>query len=196
MKKLIIATNNAGKVNEIKAILGGFYQEILSLKEAGICLDVVEDGQSFEENAVKKAAEAARITGCDTLADDSGLCVDALHGAPGIYSARYAGENATDQQNNDKLLREMAGVCNRAARFVCAIALQTCGETVTAYGEVHGTITEQERGDGGFGYDPLFYVEDFGQTFAELPAANKNTISHRSRALQSLKQKLKERQRA
>ena len=187
MKKLIIATNNAGKVKEIKAILGGFYDEVLSLKDAGIVLDVVEDGQTFEENAVKKAKEAAALTGCDTLADDSGLCVDALGGAPGIYSARYAGETATDSDNNDKLLREMKDKTNRRAKFVCAMALISEGKTHIAHGEVEGSITEQLAGSGGFGYDPLFFVNKFGRTFGQLPAAIKNRISHRAAALEAVK---------
>ena len=193
MSKLIIATNNPGKVREIKAILGQFYDEILSLKDAGICLEVVEDGDSFEENAVKKAVEAAEITGCDTLADDSGLCVDALGGAPGIYSARYARKGATDADNNEKLLKEMTNIKDRNAKFACAMALVSDGEVITAYGEVHGIITQEEAGTGGFGYDPLFFVPEFGKTFGELPADVKNGISHRSRALAALKDKLAER---
>ncbi|MGI5849804.1 MAG: RdgB/HAM1 family non-canonical purine NTP pyrophosphatase [Christensenellales bacterium] len=193
MSKLIIATNNADKVNEIRAIFGGFYDEILSLKDAGVCVDVAEDGQSFEENAIKKATEAAKITGCDTLADDSGLCVYALGGAPGIFSARYSGECATDKDNNEKLLKELAGIKDRGAKFVCSVALVTGGEVLTACGSVDGTITESERGQGGFGYDPLFYVSALGQTFGELPAEIKNSLSHRSRALQLLKLKLIER---
>ncbi|MDD5018212.1 MAG: XTP/dITP diphosphatase [Eubacteriales bacterium] len=192
MKKLIIATNNEGKAGEIKAILGGFYDEILSLKDAGLTLDVIEDGQSFEENAIKKAKEAARLSGCDTLADDSGLCVDALGGAPGIYSARYAGEGAADDENNDKLLREMAGKTDRRAKFVCAMALASGGGILTARGEVCGVITGEKSGQGGFGYDPLFFVSEYGQTMAQLPADVKNSISHRSRALLALKQKLTE----
>ena len=123
MNRLLIATNNRGKTAEIKAILGDFYKEVVSLKDAGLALEVVEDGDSFEENAVKKAWEAAAVAGCDALADDSGLCVDALLGAPGIYSARYAGENATDAQNNEKLLAALSGLQDRTARFVCVVAL-------------------------------------------------------------------------
>ncbi len=192
MSRLVIATNNAGKVREIKAILGGLYDEVISLKEAGIILEVVEDGDTFEQNAVKKAKKAAEITGGDTLADDSGLCVAALGGAPGVYSARYAGEKATDEDNNNKLLWEMRGVRDRSAKFVCLMALSKGGEIITAYGEVCGTITHAPYGDGGFGYDPLFFSTEFGQTFGELPAGIKNGISHRSRALEALKLKLLE----
>lgn len=193
MKRLIIGTNNQGKVKEIKAILGNFYDEILSLREAGIQLDVEEDGDTFEENAIKKATEAARVTGCDTLADDSGLCVDALLGAPGIYSARYAGEDVSYEENNKKLLKELEGIKDRSAKFVCAMALVQGNEVITAFGEVHGIITEKLCGSGGFGYDPLFYVPEYGKTFGELNADVKNKISHRSRALEALKDKLAER---
>jgi XTP/dITP diphosphohydrolase len=192
MSRLVIATNNQGKVREIKAIFGGSYDEILSLKEAGIILDVVEDGDTFEENAVKKAMQAFRITGCDTLADDSGLCVEALGGAPGIYSARYAGVNATDEDNNNKLLWEMRGQKNRKAKFVCVMALVSGGKVITAGGEVSGTIAHAPQGEGGFGYDPLFFSDEFGQTFGELPEGIKNSISHRSRALAALKEKVPE----
>ena len=142
MSKLIIGTNNAHKVVEIKAILGEFYDEILSLKEAGIDLDVVEDGDTFEANAIKKAREASLLTNCDTLADDSGLCVDALGGAPGVYSARYAGADASYEDNNIKLIHEMKGVANRSAKFVCVMALVHGGEVITASGETRGSITK------------------------------------------------------
>jgi XTP/dITP diphosphohydrolase len=193
MSRLIIATNNQGKVKEIKAILGGFYDEILSLKDAGIILDVVEDGNTFEENAVKKAMQAFEISGCDTLADDSGLSVEALGGAPGIYSARYAGGNAADEDNNNKLLWEMRGQKNRKAKFVCVTALVSNGEVITAGGETAGTIAHAPQGEGGFGYDPLFISDEFGQTFGELPEGIKNNISHRSRALSALKERIAER---
>lgn len=190
--KLVIATNNQGKVREIKAILGGFYDEILSLKDVGVILEVVEDGDTFEVNAIKKAKQAYEITGCDTLADDSGLCVKALGGAPGVYSARYAGENASDKENNNKLLWEMRGVKDRRAKFVCVVAFVSGGEVITARGEVEGKITHSPGGEGGFGYDPLFFSEEFGQTFAELPEGIKNGISHRSRALAELKRLLEQ----
>lgn len=194
MSRLVIATNNQGKVREIKAILGGFYEEIKSLKEAGIILEVAEDGETFEQNAEKKALQAFNITGCDTLADDSGLCVDALGGAPGVYSARYAGENAADEENNNKLLWEMRGIRDRSAKFVCVMALVTNGDVITARGEVAGSIAHSPSGEGGFGYDPLFFSEEFGQTFGELPEGIKNSISHRARALARLKDLLQERQ--
>jgi len=190
MSRLLIATNNQGKVKEIKAILGGFYDEIVSLKDAGIHLEVVEDGDSFEANAVKKAREAAKVSGCDALADDSGLCVDALDGAPGIYSARYAGEDATDEKNNEKLLASLKGVPDRTARFVSVVALVSGDIVTTARGEVRGVIAHKPSGNGGFGYDTLFFVPKLGQTFAEIPPEIKNSLSHRGRALEALKQKL------
>ena len=192
MRRLLIATNNQGKVREIKAILGGFYDDIVSLKDAGISLDVVEDGDSFEANAIKKAREAAEVAGCDALADDSGLCVDALNGAPGIYSARYAGEDATDEQNNEKLLKNLEGIQNRGARFVSVVALISGDKVTAARGEVCGVIAKAPSGNGGFGYDPLFYVPELGQTFAEIPAEIKNSLSHRARALSALQKKLSE----
>ncbi len=192
MRRLLIATNNQGKVREIKAILGGFYDDIVSLKDAGISLDVVEDGDSFEANAIKKAREAAEVAGCDALADDSGLCVDALDGAPGIYSARYAGEDATDEQNNEKLLKNLEGIQNRGARFVSVVALIAGDKVTTARGEVCGVIAQAPSGNGGFGYDPLFYVPELRQTFAEIPAEIKNSLSHRARALSALQKKLSE----
>lgn len=191
MSKLIIGTNNAHKVVEIKAILGDFYDEILSLKEAGIELEVEEDGQTLEENAVKKAVEAAKITGCDTLADDTGLLVDALDGAPGVYSARYAGEDATYEDNNKKLLKELEGKDDRSARFECVMALARDGEVIVAKGAVHGSITEELQGENGFGYDPLFYSDELKKTFAQATSDEKNAISHRARALSALRGKLK-----
>ena len=191
MSRLIIATNNAGKVKEIKAIFEGVYDEVLSLKDAGISLDVEEDGVTFEQNAVKKAVEAAKFSGCDALADDSGLCVDALGGAPGVFSARYAGPHATDALNNEKLLAALENEENRGAKFVSVVALAIRNDVITAYGEVRGEIGRHPSGGGGFGYDPLFFLPELGQTFAELPADIKNSLSHRARALTALREKLK-----
>ncbi len=190
MSRLLIATNNAGKVKEIKAILGRFYDEIVSLKDAGIALEVEEDGDTFEANAIKKAREAAAVAHCDALADDSGLCVDALGGAPGVYSARYAGDDATDEKNNEKLLKNLEGVADRAARFVSVVALVSNSIITTARGEVQGLIAHQPSGNGGFGYDPLFLVPELGQTFAQIPPEIKNSLSHRARALAALQEKL------
>jgi XTP/dITP diphosphohydrolase len=190
MRRLLIATNNAGKVREIKAILGEFYDELVSLKDIGLDLNVMEDGDTFEANAVKKAREAAQAAGCDALADDSGLCVAALDGAPGVYSARYAGEDATDEKNNAKLLAALEGVEDRRAKFVSVVALVSGDMVTTASGEVEGVIAHAPSGSGGFGYDPLFFVPELGQTFAEIPAEVKNTLSHRARALAALRDKL------
>ena len=192
MKRLVIGTNNVHKAREIKQILGSFYDEILSLKEAGIELEVEEDGETLEENAVKKATEAAKIAGCDTLADDTGLMVDALGGAPGVYSARYAGEDVSYEDNNKKLLKELDGIEDRNAKFVCVMALIKDGKVITAKGEVPGIITTELIGEQGFGYDPLFFSTELNKTFAQASAEEKNTISHRARALGALKEKLEQ----
>ena len=191
--KLIIASNNAHKLVEIKAILGGMFEEILSLREAGIEHETVEDGETFLENAAKKAREIAATSGCCALADDSGLCVDARGGAPGIYSARYSGVHGDDKANNRKLLADMADVPDeqRGAHFTCAIVLaRPDGTEVSAEGYFYGVIAHGESGETGFGYGPLFYLPEYGCTAAELSPEEKNRISHRSRALHSLLEKL------
>lgn len=189
--KLIIASNNAHKVAEIKAILGPFFSEMLTLKEAGINIDVVEDGTTFEENAVKKAVEilAAAPFVDAAISDDSGLMVDALDGAPGVYSARFADEGHDDEANNKKLVDLLKNVEyeKRTARFVSAVALARKNVPVlTAIGTVEGKILNEKRGDNGFGYDPLFYYEPLKKTFAELSADEKNSLSHRKNALSAL----------
>ena len=193
MKQLIIATNNQGKVREIKAILGNFYDEIKSLKDAGIVADVVEDGDSFHANARKKAVEISEMVEGDVLADDSGLCVEALDMAPGIYSARFSGEGATDEKNNVKLLSLVKDQDNRRAWFVCSLVLANGGkEKLYVEERAEGKIIDEPRGENGFGYDPLFYVEEYGQTFAEIPPEVKNKISHRAKALKKLQEKVQE----
>ena len=190
--KLIIASNNAHKLEEIRAILGGAFEQILSLREAGIAHETVEDGASFAENAAKKAREIAEISGCCALADDSGLCVDALGGAPGIYSARFAGEHGNDAANRRRLLREMENIDDRAAHFTCAMALvRPDGSLTAAEGFVYGEIARAEAGENGFGYDSLFYLPEYGCTMAQLPPEKKNAISHRHNALYALLEKLK-----
>ncbi|MBQ2662430.1 MAG: XTP/dITP diphosphatase [Clostridia bacterium] len=189
--KLIIASNNAHKVTEIKAILSPFFNEIMTLKEAGINIDVEEDGTTFEENAVKKAVEilAAAPFADAAISDDSGLMVDALNGAPGVYSARFAGEGHNDEANNKKLLEMLDDVQyeNRTARFVSAVALARKDKPIlTAHGSVEGIILRESRGENGFGYDPLFYYEPLNKTFAELSADEKNSLSHRKNALSAL----------
>ncbi|MFZ5973875.1 MAG: XTP/dITP diphosphatase [Bacillota bacterium] len=193
MRTLLLATNNEGKRREIQAILAGFYPRILTLKQAGLELDVIEDGGTFEENAMKKAVEAMRLSGMDALADDSGLCVDALGGAPGVYSARYAGEPCDDAANNGKLLEALKDVEDekRTAAFECCIALcRTDGQAFTAKGRCEGRILRAPQGENGFGYDPLFWYEPFGCTFAQASPAQKNSVSHRARALKALADKL------
>ena len=199
MKKLILASNNAKKVKEIKDILEGLPIEVKSLKDEGIDIDVVEDGKTFEENAKKKAKEIYEFLLSKgkkdfiVLADDSGLEVDYLNGEPGIYSARYSGEHGNDDKNNEKLLENLEGVPKekRGAQFVCQLSLFTDkGEYYTVRGEVRGFIIESIQGKGGFGYDPLFFYEPFNKTFGELEAEEKNKISHRGIALIKLKDTL------
>ena len=193
--KLIIASNNAHKVSEIKAILGCFYDEILSLREAGIDMDVVEDANTFEGNALKKAREVFAVADADAvLSDDSSLMVDALGGAPGVYSARYAGEGHDDAANNAKLLDALKDVPGekRTARFCTSVALIRKGmPAVTADGSVEGRILRSPQGENGFGYDPLFYYEPLKKSFAQLTPEEKNSVSHRRRALESLCDKLR-----
>lgn len=190
--KLIIASNNAHKVREIRQILGGVFTDMHTLQEAGLSIEVVEDGATFAENAVKKAEEVlAAAPGYDAaLADDSGLIVDALGGAPGVYSARYAGEQHDDADNNRKLMADMAGVprAQRTCRFASAVALARRGRpTVTVEGACEGLLLDAPRGENGFGYDPYFLYEPAGRSFAELSADEKNAVSHRRRALEALK---------
>lgn len=192
--KLILASKNAHKAKEMQAILGDGIELVTLDKTKAADIDVVEDGTTFEENAIKKATEIMEATGLATIADDSGLCVDALDGRPGIYTARFAGENPTDDENISKLIAELDGVEteNRTARFVCVIALAIPGEEVKTYrGECEGRILTEKRGENGFGYDPVFYVPEYEKSMAELPAQVKNSISHRFRALNKLKENIK-----
>ncbi len=196
--KIVLATKNKGKIEEIKYILKetGIADavEIHSLSDFPDIPEIAEDGTTFSENARKKAETVAGYTGLTTIADDSGLEVDALNGAPGIYSARFAGEGASDADNIKKLLRLLEGVPKekRRARFVCMIALATPGGAVKFMeGECRGIISEEERGTSGFGYDPVFIVPEYGKTFAELGADVKNKISHRAVALGKLTTYLK-----
>ena len=185
--KLIIASGNAGKLREIRAILGGKFDEIVSMKEAGIDHETVEDGSTFMENAQKKAREIAELSGCAALADDSGICVDALDGAPGIYSARFCGRHGDDEANNRLLIEKLQGEENRNAHYTCAVSLVfPDGKELHAEGYLHGEIVDEPKGDGGFGYDPYFYLPCYGCTAAELPAEEKNKISHRAEALKKL----------
>jgi XTP/dITP diphosphohydrolase len=183
--KLVIATRNAHKLEEIRAIFSFEGLEVRSALDYPEMPDVVEDGDTLQANAVKKAVEIANATGCWALADDSGLEVDALGGAPGVYSARYAGEPCSYEANNEKLLRELLGKEDRSARFRTVIALSDPdGNVRTVEGSCPGKIIEELRGTNGFGYDPLFMPQGCSETFAELSSEVKNRISHRARALQ------------
>ena len=185
--KLIIASNNAHKIYEIKKILSGKFDEILSLKEANVHHETVEDGSTFMENSLKKAREISEITGCAALADDSGICVDALGGAPGIYSARFCGRHGDDEANNRLLVEKLRDVDQRSAHYACAVSLVfPDGKEFHAEGFLHGEIVDEPRGNGGFGYDPYFYLPAYGCTAAELPSEEKNKISHRAEALKKL----------
>jgi len=185
---LVIATGNPGKTAEIRDLLKGFPVNIKNLDEFGPLPPVVEDGDTFDENAYKKASFVSKILGYPALADDSGLVVDALGGAPGVYSARYAGDNASDQQRCSKLLEEMKGHTNRQAAFECVISLAVpSGAALTYEARCEGLIAEQPTGDGGFGYDPIFYYPYLKKTFGELSREEKSRISHRGKALGELK---------
>lgn len=191
--EIILATNNAGKVTEIKNKLSSLSAIIFSLKDKGIDIDVEEDGKTFEENALKKAREICKVANAVTIADDSGLEVYYLNNAPGIYSARYAGPNATDKELYTKLLTELSGVPEekRGARFVSVIAVvYPDGNEITLRGECEGSITFEPMGEGGFGYDPVFFVPELDKTFSQLTLEEKNQISHRARALDLLKNHL------
>ncbi len=191
MKKsiaLVIATRNKGKTAEIKDLLKGFPVDIKNLDDFGPIPPLKEDGNTFDENAYQKASFAARILGFPALADDSGLLVEALGGAPGIHSARYAGENATDEQRYLKLLDEMKGKSNRNAAFECVISIAVpTGPALTYEARCQGRITESPAGLNGFGYDPIFFYPPLNKTFAELTREEKNRVSHRGKAFAELK---------
>lgn len=188
--KLILATNNAHKVREFREILGDFFSETVTLKEAGITHETVEDGTTFKENALKKAREITEITGCAAIADDSGLCVEALNGMPGVFSARYASvddNNASDQANRDLLLKNMEDIKDRRAYFACAIALtMPDGTSYQTEGRFYGEIGYEEKGENGFGYDSLFFVPEYNMTSAQMTPEQKNSMSHRGKALREL----------
>lgn len=193
MERLIFATGNENKMKEIRMILGDLNYEILSMKEAGIDMEIVEDGTTFEENAVIKATAISKAVGCLVLADDSGLEVDYMDGEPGIRSARWMGEDTSYHIKNQKIIENLAGVPDeqRTARFVCAIAAAfPDGRVITKRGTIEGIIGYEERGENGFGYDPIFFLPEYGKTTAELSPEEKNEISHRGRALTLIKKEL------
>lgn len=190
-KMLVIASHNKNKIVEFQSILIDLDIEIVSLDHFGPIPPVIEDGETFEENAYKKALHVSKILGIPALADDSGLVVEALSGRPGVYSARYSGPNASDEDNCQKLLKELAGIKNRKAYFQCVLSLAVpSGPALTYIGRCDGTIIDKKSGNNGFGYDPIFYFEEFGKTFAELSMTEKNLVSHRGKALAELKSEL------
>ena len=193
MKRILVATLNKGKIREIKDILKDTGIEILTPDDINKPVMVEEDGKTFLENAVKKATAWMKATGIDSLADDSGLEVISLGGRPGVRSARFAGDNATDSDNVRLLLKSMEGIRDRRARFVCEVALALRdGRIITARGEYEGIILKSPVGENGFGYDPIFFDPSTGKTFAQLSGKEKNALSHRRRALTSLREKLVE----
>lgn len=197
METIIAASSNVHKIKEIQAILNKFDMKVISRDEAGVpAFEIEEDGKTFEENSYKKAYEIMKLTGRTTIADDSGLMVDYLGGAPGVYSARFAGEECDDKKNNEKLLKLLKDRIgdDRRAKFVSVITLIfPDGETITARGECSGRIIGAEAGENGFGYDPLFVPDGYCKTFAQLSEDEKNAISHRAKALEKLEKLLKER---
>jgi len=187
--ELVVATRNAGKLKEIRRLLESRGIRVRGLEEFPGVPDVVEDGKTFAENAIKKAEAVTQFTNMPCLADDSGLVVDALQGRPGVHSARFSGAEADDQSNNQKLLDEMAAVpeIRRQAAFCCVMALCMPGQSPRLFqGRVNGAILERQQGDGGFGYDPLFWLPGYNCTMAELPLDTKNQVSHRGQALRQL----------
>lgn len=184
---IVLATRNAGKTAEIRALLKDFPIEIRNLDDFGPIPEIEEDGTTFDENAYKKAHFAARVLGFPALADDSGLVVEALDGAPGVYSARYAGEDASDTERSAKLLQAMAGKTNRAAAFECVISIAVPeGPALTYEARCEGQITDQPVGENGFGYDPIFFYPPLNKTFAQMTMAEKSSVSHRGKALHEL----------
>ncbi len=184
---LVLATTNTNKVKEFQKLLNDFKVEIRSLADFGPLPPVIEDGDTFDENAYKKAHHTAKVLGLPAIADDSGLVVEALGGQPGVHSARYAGTSANDDDNIDKLLKEMEGIDNRNASFQCTISIAVpSGPALTYEATCPGKITSERRGDNGFGYDPVFFHEGLGKTFAEATMEEKNSISHRGQVMQEI----------
>ena len=190
-RPLVLATKNRGKVSEFEGLFRAFDFEVKSLNDFGPIPPVIEDGETFEDNAVKKAQFTAKVLGLPAIADDSGLTVKALGGEPGVFSARYAGEGATDEANNIKLLSSMKGIEQREAAFICILAIAVPKGPALIYGGTcEGLVTQEIRGTQGFGYDPIFYYPPLNKTFAQMSAAEKNGVSHRGRAIAELKGEL------
>lgn len=191
MKDIVIASNNANKIKEIKQLIGEYFDKIYSLDELSIDIEIEENGQTFYDNALIKAKTIASLTNMIVLADDSGLMVDALGGRPGVYSARYAGDSCDDKNNIALLLKELDQKTCRKAKFVCCIVVYLPdGTIIVSEGITEGEITKQELGTNGFGYDPVFFSYDLKKSFGQVTDQEKNRISHRSRALQGIKKKL------
>lgn len=185
---IVLATTNKNKIKEFREILKDFPVELKSLADFGPIPEAVEDGETFDENAYKKALHTAKILGIPAISDDSGLAVHALGGKPGVYSARFAGDDATDDENCEKLLKELEGATDRSAHFECVISIAVpSGPALTYEARCDGVILKEKRGTSGFGYDPLFYFEKYEKTFAELSMDEKNKVSHRGKALAELK---------
>jgi len=185
---LVIASRNKGKTAEIRELLSGFPITVKDLDDFGPIPEVEEDGETFDENAYKKASFTARVLGHPALADDSGLVVDALNGAPGVFSARYAGPDATNEDRSRKLLQEMEGITNRKAAFECVISIAVpTGPALTYEGRCEGIIAASPQGTNGFGYDPIFYYPPLNKTFAELTREEKSRVSHRGKALEEFR---------
>ncbi len=192
MKKIIVlATTNQGKIREFQKLLNGFPIIIKGLADFGPIPEVIEDGETFDDNAYKKASFTSRVLGYPAIADDSGLCVDALNGAPGVYSARYAGENATDSENVEKMLKNLEDHENRNAAFKCVISIAVpTGAALTYEGDCKGLITDKPIGDNGFGYDPLFFYPQLNKTFAQMSIEEKGEVSHRGRAIKQISKEI------
>lgn len=193
MKKIVFATSNEGKMKEIRMILADLSVEVLSLKEAGISADIVEDGKTFEENAIIKAQTISKVTDAIVLADDSGLEVDYINKEPGVYSARYMGEDTSYSIKNQSIIDRLKDAKDneRSARFVCVIAAAfPDGRVITTRGTIEGLIGYEEKGENGFGYDPILYIPEYNQTTAEMSSELKNKISHRGKALELMKKEL------
>lgn len=185
---LVLATSNKNKIKEFRSILKDFKVEIRSLSDFGPIPEAIEDGETFDDNAYKKAHHVARILGLPAISDDSGLVVQALGGAPGVHSARYAGENASDDENTNKLLERLRGITDRSAHFKCVLSIAVpSGPALTYEGRCDGTIALERAGVDGFGYDPVFFVDEFQKTFAQLSMEEKNRISHRGKALKEFR---------
>lgn len=195
MKKIILASNNKGKIAEVKEILKDMNVEVISMKEAGLDVDIEENGSTFEENALIKAEAIMKMTGEITIADDSGLEVDYLNKEPGIYSARYMGHDTSYDIKNNAIIQRLEGVkrTDRSARFVCAMAVVfPDGKNIIARGTMEGLIADKPMGENGFGYDPIMYLPEYQKTSAQLSSEEKNKISHRGKALEKLKTQLQE----